>query len=207
MSKRAAVFAALLACMLFLLVPLTQSLTPPPKRDLVVRETAMVPPPPPKLPPIEEPPPETPRTPPVLQTPKPAVELRQLQLALEPSHQDALSMGTDLSSFTLAVDVVAEIQKVFSFDELDTEPRVLIAPKITYPEALRRMGIRQGTVELIVLIDATGRVKVESIVSSTHPQFEALAKRTAENFRFTPPTVNGKPVPVRRTWPLTIQAP
>jgi TonB family protein len=85
-------------------------------------------------------------------------------------------------------------------------------PKVTQPTALlqtvpplpsditARAGLR---LVLVVLIDATGRVTSTSIKESAHPRFDMLVAQAARNWRYTPATRNGVPIPSEQV--VTIQ--
>ena len=52
---------------------------------------------------------------------------------------------------------------------------------------------------------ADGAVRVRRVVSSTHPELVAPARRVATGARFTPPKHRGKVVKAVMRWPITIQ--
>jgi TonB family protein len=211
----ALVGAMLLAVGLFLVIPLTQALQSGSRDTLVYREMVLASPPPPQMPPVpeeqksyeEEMKPE----PPELERQLEDIPVQQLQLSLAPGMGVPLSMGVPSMPQVEKIDTVAEIEKIFNFDELVQPPNVINADMIRtdYPRELTRRGIREAKVVLEVLIDKTGRVRVERIVSISHehPKLREAARRTAEQARFTVTRVDGRPVVVRGTFPLTLQAP
>jgi TonB family protein len=81
-------------------------------------------------------------------------------------------------------------------------------PKLTRPPALRtfapapypagpqRRGV-QGTVELVLDIDARGAVTVVNVLSAPDPELGRAAAAAARQFRFSPAEVDGRPAPVR----------
>jgi len=73
-----------------------------------------------------------------------------------------------------------------------------------YPELLRESGIA-GHSRIELVIDAEGRVEPGSVtvVSTSHPAFEAPSVRAAERFRFRPAKVGGRAVRVVVTLPIT----
>ena len=201
--------AALLAVGLFLIIPLTQLLESSAPPDVTFREMVILQPPAPEAPPppANEPPPEE-TTPPEFEHSFQELTLNQLELSLEPGIGDALSMGVrTMGEFASDVDVMANIEEVFTFEDLPDAPRLLGLPRVNYPEALARKGVRKGTVVLLVLIDEKGNVRVEDVLSSTHPDLEPEAVNVARRSRFTAPEIDGRPVKVRGEWPLTLQAP
>lgn len=201
----AGVLALLLSLALFMIIPLSKLLAPRVETNLLVRETSLVTLAPPKVPPLpttqqEEPPPQ-----PEYEPPAPELSLQQLQLSLQPGASDAMGVNVPLGGFDGNVDLVQEMEKILSFEELQQPPRLVYAPTINYPAQLYRQGIRQGTVEMLILIDEEGRVSVERVLSTTHPAFEELARRVAERSRFSVTCVDDKAVKVRGRWPLVIQ--
>jgi TonB family protein len=85
-------------------------------------------------------------------------------------------------------------------------------PKVTQPVALlqtvpplpadvaSRVGPR---LVLVVLIDATGRVTNTTIKESAHPRYDMMVVQAARNWRYTPATRNGVPIPSEQV--VTIQ--
>lgn len=200
--------ALILAIGLFLLIPLTQLLQVGDLPDTTVRQVVTIqppaleaPPPPEETPPPEEPPP------PKFEHAFENLSLDPLALALNPGVSDALAMKPEGNELSLQLDVMANIQQVFSFDDLPNAPRMIGKPRIHFPKQLLNRGIREGKVTLLVLIDEAGSVTVEKIISSTHPGLETEALNVARRARFSPPEIDGKRVKVRGEWPLTLQAP
>ncbi len=69
-------------------------------------------------------------------------------------------------------------------------PKLLESAKIKYPQKLKDQG-REGLVELLVEIDARGRVEVAGVKSSTHPLFTKAAVEAVSRFRYEPPAELG----------------
>ena len=76
----------------------------------------------------------------------------------------------------------------YNFLEL---PKLLESAKIKYPQKLKDQG-REGLVELLVEIDARGRVEVAGVKSSTHPLFTKAAVEAVSRFRYEPPSELGE---------------
>jgi len=208
--------ALVLAAALFLIIPLTQALNHGDRETLVYRAMVLAtPPPPPQMPPPPEDlkshelkdEPEPPRLEPQLTE----VPIQRLQLSLNPGIGVALNMGVPNLPQVQKIDTIAEIEKIFNFDELAQPPRIINAGmiRIEYPRELSRRGIHQVKVELEILIDKTGRVRVEKILSTTHDseRVRVAARRAAEQARFSATKVGGRRVIVRGRFPLTLQAP
>jgi protein TonB len=75
-----------------------------------------------------------------------------------------------------------------------------------YPELLRDAGMA-GQTQLQFVVDTEGRVEPGSVtvVSATHPAFEAASLRAAEMFRFRPAKIGGRAVRVVINMPITWQ--
>lgn len=207
--------ACVLAGGLFLLVPFTQALEARAPEIVTVRQMAIAPPPPPRTPPPpkEQEPEERliqPK-PPVLEQEVPEVQTTQLELSLNPGMGVALAMGVPNMPTIQALNTVQEIKDIFNFDEVDNRPTPLNAGQIRvdYPRELSRRGVFHVSVVLEVLIDKTGKLKVKRMLSSSynHPRVEMVAKRTAEQIRFTISKRNGRPVSVLGRFPLELEDP
>lgn len=80
-------------------------------------------------------------------------------------------------------------------------PKLLESAKIKYPQKLKDQG-REGLVELLVEIDARGRVEVAGVKSSTHPLFTKAAVEAVSRFRYEPPAELGEGVRARFILPV-----
>jgi len=179
---------------IFVLFPFTQFIGNQ-TRELVTLRSVDVAPPPPPPPPSEEPPPEEPPAeeapPPDLSEPPPPLDLAQLEMALNPGMGDDFSNAFSVAGFDVASDTASEIM-TFEISDLDEMPRMLKGRRPKHPPNLLRERV-EGIVKLKVLLDETGRVVVQSVISSTNSSFERPAIQAAEDFRYTPPTKNGEP--------------
>ena len=205
----ALVGAIVLTLLVFLAIPITQHLDNKRSQILDFREAITITPPAPVVtPPAPE---EVPQSEP---EPKPEFEeqfqdfsLSQLELSLNPSIGDAISIGVSNGGFSTEVNAVGDIQKLFTFADLQSAPRIINRPRISYPRDLIRKGVREGRVVVKILIDPKGRAKVLEVISATDPGLIPAAKDVIRQARFTPPTVNGEPKPVRGEWPIVLRAP
>jgi len=93
----------------------------------------------------------------------------------------------------------------YSTSELDGTPRLLRHGSTTFPSSLARQGVSRGTVVLEVELSTSGSVSVRRVVSSTHPELVAPARRVAASARFTPPKRNGEAVKAIMRWPIIIE--
>jgi TonB family protein len=93
----------------------------------------------------------------------------------------------------------------YGVGELDGKPRLLRHGSATFPPKLARRGVERGTVVLEVELDERGRVKIRRVVSATHSELIAPARRVAASASFTAPTRNGRAVKSIMRWPITIR--
>ncbi|MBU62040.1 MAG: hypothetical protein CMI26_06020 [Opitutae bacterium] len=134
-----------------------------------------------------------------LSPPKQVLTLEQLETSLEVGPGDFRAVFA-IRDFDLAPgDMGGEF--IFKLHELDRIPNVLKRGRLRYPGHLLRRGVK-GKVKLLVLIDERGAVKVQEIVSSSHPDFVEPSIRAAEESTYEPPLKNGKTVQVQFFLPL-----
>lgn len=200
--------ACVLATLLFLLIPLTQMLNAPKPPHLIVREMQLsMLPPPPSTPPLPEetPPPEPQQMLQEMPSEPTPIDLPLLDVDLSPGSGDAIAMGAPLPTFQTQTDTFAEIQKLFSFDDLPEVPRLVNTPSFRFPSSLVRRGVTKGKVIVEIDILPNGSAKLRRIVSSTYPELEDVAKQIISRARFTKPTIGGVPQTVRGLFPLVLQ--
>ena len=207
--------AALVSLGLFLVIPLTQYLNEPSKEILDYRQMVIaMPPPPPPIPPsplLDEVKDAFKPKPPKMKQQLTEVPVQQLALSLNPGMGVALAAGVPSMPAIGKVDLTAEIEKIFNFDELARVPTLLNARMIRadFPRELARQGVKQARVELEILIDKRGRVRVDRVLSSSHshPKLKEAARKAASQARFSITKVDGRAVVVRGRFPITLQAP
>jgi len=104
-----------------------------------------------------------------------------------------------IPSYVATAGTAQAVVRLFDFRELDRVPRRLRTTMPVYPHELRRAGIT-GEVVLMVIIDASGHVEVERVLSATHRDFEVAAVKAAEQCVFESPLKGGQRVSARYTW-------
>jgi periplasmic protein TonB len=120
-----------------------------------------------------------------------------------PFHLDAriksgLQQLPDLPIQTVSIKD-ADIEGIFSIDQLD-EPLVVVSrvPPL-YPIRAKREGI-EGWVTVRFLVTEQGRVDhIEILDASPQAIFDQSVRRCVSRWRFKPGTINGEPVMVRAT--------
>ena len=192
-----------LALLCFLVLPLIQAITEPPRADTLLRtaDGAAVdpPPPPPEPPPPEEEPEEEP--PPELEPEVQQLDLSQLELALDAGFADgfgSIDMGVHLEN---VIGSGADVDALFSLADLDQTPRLIYSPPPAYTAKLRRKA--PGTVNLLFIVDERGRVESPKVHSSSDPVFEKAALKAIKKWKFEPGKRQGKPVRFRMKLPMT----
>jgi TonB family protein len=63
----------------------------------------------------------------------------------------------------------------------------------------------RGTVVFEVELSTSGSVSVRSVISSTHQDLIAPARRVASTARFTPAKIDGHAVKAVMRWPIIIE--
>ncbi|MGC6423979.1 MAG: energy transducer TonB [Lentimonas sp.] len=204
-----AMFAAvLMAFILFLLIPLTQTSNDSRERIFIVRETVTIQPPQSIVPPTKDQPKEPELQPqPEFKQQVPELSLSQLELSLNPGVDDAVRIGVKGGGFITDFNTVSDIQEMFTFSDLEQAPNIINQPRVQFPSKLSRRGVKEGRVVATIEIDERGRATIIRIVSSTSPELIDPARSVIRQARFTQPTVNGKPSKVRGDWPIVLRAP
>lgn len=117
-----------------------------------------------------------------------------------------------VDSVTNAAPTLPPGDSTLELSAVETPPELLnrdeVASEISrnHPPLLRDAGVT-GTVTLRMRIGSDGAVDPETVevLESTHDAFAEAASRVAEQLRFRPATVSGKPVAVWVTLPVTFQ--
>jgi len=189
---------------MFLVLPLTQSISQPPDADTIVQSvaTSEIEPPPP--PPEEEPPkqekPE--EKPPDLAEVQEPLDLSQLELALNPgAGGDGWMSGDFAVSLKPVVSAASNSDSLFSLADLDQKPRIIHQPGPTLSGQMRRK--LPGTVYIIFIVDERGRVENPIVQSTSDPIFEAPALAALKQWRFEPGKRSGQSVRFRMRVPIT----
>jgi hypothetical protein len=93
----------------------------------------------------------------------------------------------------------------YGASELDSAPRLLRHGSANFPSSLARKGVTRGTVTFEVELSTSGAVSIRSVISTTHTELVAPARRVASGARFTPPKRSGQAVKVIMRWPIVIE--
>jgi protein TonB len=192
------------AGLILLLVPLTQIVQVPQQEVNTIEAIELAAPPPP--PPMDEPPPppaepqEDP--PPELQASPPMPTLDQLEIALNPGTGGDLSFDVGVS-LDLSTESAEQLEQLFGFGELDEVPHLVREGRFRYPSNSPR-GRGEAYVNLLIYVEADGRISVQKVLDYSHREFVEAAKRMAESSRFSPPMRHGQAVRSKYEWPIRI---
>jgi protein TonB len=194
--------ACALTLAVFLVLPLTQTVSAirdPLELSKVDSITAPPPPPPEEAPPPEEEP-EPEDEPEELEEDNslPPMSLSQLEMALDGGVGSGI--GDFSFGFNAASNLVDQID-VFDLSQLDKPPTPTMQIQPAYPAEMQRQKI-EGTVVLVLVLDEKGRVKEVKVERSSHPAFERSALDAARQWMFEPAMKDGKAVRARTRQPL-----
>jgi protein TonB len=198
--------ALLLTLAVFLFLPVMQTIGSRSSQDLIVTavDIGNLPPPPPPPPDHVEEEEEPPPPPPKLAQEAAPLDLAQLELALNPGFGEGLhgDFTIDLAGRLSDAGGEEEMDRIFSLADLDQRPRVVVQRAPSYPPELRREK-RQGTVTILFVVDARGRVVDPKVEKSTDPAFERAALEAVKHWRFEPGTRKGDKVSFKMRVPIT----
>ncbi|RME68530.1 MAG: TonB family protein [Verrucomicrobia bacterium] len=103
---------------------------------------------------------------------------------------------TDVLAATLKLRGLYYEYEPCRFSELDRIPKPVLTEAPAYPVELERKGVR-GSVTVEFYIDEQGVVRMPAVTKADHIELGALAVDAVRNWRFEPPTRNGRPVLTR----------
>jgi TonB family protein len=154
------------------------------------------PPPPPSTPPPPPPPPDLPRL---------QIELDSVAPAVKASLDRDLDLRLNRTEFAPQTDAPLA-QMIFASADLDSQPKLVNKPSVTFPASQKRAGVTQAKVVLEVQISSGGIVTVKRVLESPHDDFTAMARSFATRARFTPPKKDGRSVNALFRWPLILKS-
>lgn len=154
------------------------------------------PPPPQESEPPPPPPPDLPRL---------KIELDSTAPAVKASIVEMPELRLNRSDFAPQTDAPLA-QMVFASADLDSQPKLVNKPSVTFPASQKRAGVTQAKVVLEVQISSGGIVTVKRVLESPHDDFTAMARSFATRARFTPPKKDGRSVNALFRWPLILKS-
>lgn len=170
-------------------------------RTLEVINPVSMPAPPPPPPPTEPPPPPPPEQPPL---PKLDIVIDSTAPPIKATLEDDAELDLTMPDFQPAVDKPME-NMLFSSKDLDSQPRLVNRPSVTYPASQRARGVHEGKVTLEVTISPSGKVDIRRVIDSDHPDFTSMARSFASRARFTSPKKDGRAVSAVFRWPMVLR--
>ncbi|MBI1368386.1 MAG: TonB family protein [Planctomycetes bacterium] len=195
--------AMVMTLTLFMVLPLLQAISKPPTQDVIVQniDTAEAPPPPP--PPPEEPKKEEEQEekPPELTPEAQPMDLQQLAMALNPGIGDGWGTVDISTKLNTIGQSSAGGDGLFSMDDLDQKPRAIYQPGPLLNTQIRKKA--PGTVYIIFIVDASGRVQNPIVQKSSDPVFDQPALNAVKQWKFEPGKRNGESVRFRMRVPIT----
>jgi protein TonB len=150
----------------------------------------------------EEPPPlEEEEPPPELEQEPPQLSLAQLDIALNPGTGGALVGDFSLPTIGTSAQELGT-EEFVDFSDLDQMPRP-VGATLDFPSRLKKKKV-SGRVVLLVKLAEDGRVLDVQVDSSTLPAFDDVVASAVSDWRFTPPTQQGRPVKAQARLPIPI---
>jgi TonB family protein len=128
---------------------------------------------------------------------EPVSVLREVQFDFE-SRGAVVTMDVTTYVMQRALTFFAEryTYRPCSLKELDKIPTPIAAQAPLYPETMARER-RAGSTTVEFFIDETGAVRMPSVVNTDHSDFAVSAVIAVKDWKFEPPTRNGRPVLLR----------
>lgn len=154
------------------------------------------PPPPETTPPPPPPPPDLPRL---------QIELDSVAPAVKASLDRDLDLRLNRTEFAPQQEAPLA-QMLFASADLDSQPKLVNKPAVTFPASQKQAGVTQAKVVLEVQISSGGIVTVRRVLESPHDDFTAMARSFATRARFTPPKKDGRAVNALFRWPLILKS-
>ena len=84
---------------------------------------------------------------------------------------------------------------------IDTPPKLLSQKQPFFP-LMARATASEGEAMIEFIVDENGFVRLPRVVSASHPSFGAAAVQAASEWRFEPPTAQGKKAAVKVRAPV-----
>lgn len=203
-GKTAVVGGALLLTLAFFLVlPVLQQISQPPRdrelMELVDAPEIEPPPPPPEEEP--EPPEEKEKQPPELDEPMQRPDISDIENLLNPGGGSGFGAGNIKIDVGARAAAAGGIEGLISSSELDQRPRAVYQPSPNVTDRMRKRA--PGTVYVIFIVNKRGRVERAKVQRASDPIFAEPALAAVKQWKFEPGRRNGEPVRFRMRVPIT----
>ncbi len=96
------------------------------------------------------------------------------------------------------------LKSAFSLSEIDQKPRPVFQTAPIFPPELSGKKVK-GVVNVLFVVDATGKVSSPRVEKSTHPAFEKPAINAVKQWKFEPAIRGGKRVACKVRAPIRFQ--
>jgi protein TonB len=96
------------------------------------------------------------------------------------------------------------LKSAFSLSEIDQKPRPIFQAAPVFPAKLLGKKV-EGVVNVLFIVDATGKVSSPRVEKSTHPAFEKPAVDAVKQWKFEPAVRGGKRVACKVRAPIRFQ--
>jgi protein TonB len=97
-----------------------------------------------------------------------------------------------------------KLEDAFNLNEIDQKPRAIFQAAPLYPSEMRGKKV-EGTVTVIFVVDASGKVSSPRVRDSSNPAFEKPALDAVKQWKFEPAIKGGQRVSCKMRVPLRFQ--
>jgi len=112
--------------------------------------------------------------------------------------------GGRIGGMGKAGQVTENIEREFDLTEIDQKPRPILQGAPVYPALMR--GVKtEGVVNVLFIVDPTGKAVNPRVEKSTHPAFEKPALDAVKQWKFEPAVRAGQRVPCKMRVPIRFQ--
>lgn len=120
---------------------------------------------------------------------------------------DALSFasGGRIGGTGKAQALDASLEEAFSMTEIDQKPRVVFRSSPLVPSEMRGKKV-EGSVSILFVVDASGKVQNPRVEKASHAAFEKPALEAVRQWKFEPAVKGGKRVPCKMRVPIRFPA-
>lgn len=114
----------------------------------------------------------------------------------------SFSSGGRIGGTGKAGAIEQNLDDAFSMSEIDQKPRAIFQSAPVYPSGMKSV---EGVVQVIFIVDASGKVSNPRIEKSTHKEFEKPAIDAVKQWKFEPAVRGGQRVPCKMRVPIRFQ--
>lgn len=104
-----------------------------------------------------------------------------------------LASGGHIGGTGKAGALEQQIEGAFSLSEIDQKPRAVFQAQPLYPSEMRGRKV-DGSVSVLFIVDASGKVASPQVEKSSHPAFDKPALEAVKQWKFEPAIKGGQRV-------------